>query len=141
MGVNKAVAVAAGISLSLVIPVSQAEAGGTLSEASELSAVGSASIVAGSVTAVVGTSELVVESIQWVAEGGRCVLKGSAKVGRLVVLLPLKAAGGVSLAVGQTVQITAHGAGWLLTKAGEVIAFIPNEMGRALLFSEPVSSR
>lgn len=138
---NKAAAVATGLSLSFVIPVSQAEAGGTLSEASEMSAVGSASVVAGSMMAIVGTGELVVESIQWLAEGGRCVLKGSAKVGRVVLLLPVKAAGGVSLAVGQTVQVTASGAGWLLTKAGEVIAFIPNEVGRALLFSEPVSGR
>ncbi len=138
---NKAAAVATGLSLSFVIPVSQAEAGGTLSEASEMSAVGSASVVAGSMMAIVGTGELVVESIQWLAEGGRCVLKGSAKVGRVVLLLPVKAAGGVSLAVGQTVQVTASGAGWLLTKAGEVIAFIPNEVGRALLFSKPVSGR
>lgn len=138
---NKAAAVATGLSLSFVIPVSQAEAGGTLSEASEMSAVGSASVVAGSMMAIAGTGELVVESIQWLAEGGRCVLKGSAKVGRVVLLLPVKAAGGVSLAVGQTVQVTASGAGWLLTKAGEVIAFIPNEVGRALLFSEPVSGR
>ena len=138
---KKAVVVAAGLSLSLIIPVSQAEAGGTLSEASELSAVGSASVIAGSVMAIVGTGELIVESIQWLAEGGKCVLKGSAEVGRVVILLPVKVAGGVSLAVGQTVQVTAGASGWLLTKAGEVIAFIPNEVGRALLFSEPVSGR
>ncbi len=138
---NKLAVLAAGMSFSLAIPASRAEAGGTLSEASELSAVGSASIVAGSITAIVGTGELVVESIQWVAEGGRCVLKGSAKVGRVLILLPLKAGGAALLAVGQTVEVTASASGWLLTHAGEVIAYIPNELGRAMLFSEPVRGR
>lgn len=120
-------------------PVAQAEAGGKLSEASELSAVGSASLVAGSVASVVGTGELVVESIDWMADGTRCAFRGSVEVGRIVLIIPAKIVGGASLAVGQTVLITAKGTGWLITKAGEVIAFIPNEVGEALLFSEPVT--
>jgi hypothetical protein len=128
----------AGLLLALALPAVQAEAGGKLSETSELSAVGSASLVAGSVASVVGTGELVVVSIEWLADGARCVFRGSVEVGRVVLIIPVKIVGATSLAVGQTVLITAKGTGWLITKAGEVIAFIPNEAGEALLFSEPV---
>lgn len=141
MTLDKSFVLAAGLSAALAIPLASAEAGGTLSEASELSAVGVASLVAGSVTAVVGTSELVVDSVEWVADGTKCVLKGSAEVGRVVLILPVKAAGAASLAVGQTVEVTTHASGWLLTKGGEVLAYIPNELGRELLFSKPVSRR
>lgn len=125
--------------LALAMPAARAEAGGKLSEASELSAIGSASLVAGSVASVVGTGELVVESIEWLADGARCVFRGSVEVGRVVLIIPVKIAGAASLAVGQTVLITAKGTGWLITKAGKVIAFIPNEIGQELLFSESVT--
>lgn len=132
---------AAGLLLALTLSTAEAEAGGKLSDASELSADGSATVVSGSVAAVVGTAELVVESIDWLADGARCVFRGSIEVGRVVLILPLKVAGAASLAVGQTVLITTKGSGWLLTKGGEVLAFIPNELGRELLFSEPVTRR
>lgn len=132
---------AATIAAALSLPVARSEAGGALSEASQLSGVGTASVVAGSMLAVVGSVSLVVESIEWTADGARCAFRGSAEVGRVILILPAKAVGGVSLVVGQTVQITTAASGWLVTKAGEVIAFIPNAAGRALLFSEPVGSR
>lgn len=119
-------------------PAVQAEGGGTLSEASTLSATGSASLVSGSVKGIQGSAELVIESVVWLADGVRCVLRGSAEVGRVVLMLPVKAVGAASLVVGQTVEITTEAAGWLLTKAGQAVAFIPNEAGRALLYSEPV---
>lgn len=141
MSLEKSFALAAGLTVALSMPAARAEAGGTLSEASELSAVGAASLVAGSVTAIVGTGELVVESVEWLADGAKCVFHGSVEVGRVILILPVKAAGAASLVVGQTVQVTTHASGWLLTKGGEVLAYIPNELGRELLFSKPVSAR
>lgn len=127
-----------GLVLGLGLHSARAEADSTLSEASELCAVGAASLVAGSMMAIVGSVELVVESVEWLADGARCGFNESRVVGHVVLLLPVKAAGGVSLAMGQTVRVTTAASGWLLTKAGEVVAFIPNESGRALLLSEPV---
>lgn len=120
-----------------VLPLS-AYAEGKLSEASELSATVVGSLIAGSALSMVGVAELVVESVEWLADGVRCTLRGSEKLGRVVLMLPVKAVGAVSLAAGQTVMVTTEVSGWLLTKAGEVVAFIPNQAGRALLFSEPV---
>jgi hypothetical protein len=109
-----------------------------LSEASELSAVGAVSIAEGSLIGIRGSAEFVVDSLESAGRGLKVALKGSAKVGRVVLMVPLTMAGGLSLAVGEMVTLVATGAGWLITRAGEVIGFIPNEAGRALLHSRRV---
>jgi hypothetical protein len=49
-------------------------------------------------------------------------------------------AGGVSDLVGGAVVVcTAVSAGWVLSAAGQAIAYIPNEMGRALLHNERIT--
>jgi hypothetical protein len=50
-----------------------------------------------------------------------------------------KGAGVASVAVGTVVTVSAIGAGVLLSTAGQVIAFIPNEVGVALLHNERVT--
>jgi hypothetical protein len=45
----------------------------------------------------------------------------------------------VSVAAGTAVAVTALSAGWILSSAGKAIAFIPNEIGKALLYNERVS--
>jgi hypothetical protein len=37
------------------------------------------------------------------------------------------------------VVVTALSAGWVLSAAGQAIAFIPNEIGRALLHNERIT--
>lgn len=55
----------------------------------------------------------------------------------------VKTAGGLSegarASAGAAVTVSVIGAGTLLSAAGEVIAFIPNEIGKALLHNERVS--
>jgi hypothetical protein len=46
---------------------------------------------------------------------------------------------GASVAVGTSVTVGVIGAGVVLSAAGEVIAFIPNALGRALLHNEQVT--
>ena len=81
---------------------------------------------------------MVVVAVVAVGEGLRVTLQGSAKVGKVVLAVPVAVAGGLSYAAGQTVTVIAEGAGWLIVRAGEVIAFVPNEAGRALMHSRPV---
>ena len=50
-----------------------------------------------------------------------------------------QAAGGLSVAAGTAVVVTAVSAGWVLSAAGQAIAFIPNEIGAALLYNERVT--
>ena len=46
---------------------------------------------------------------------------------------------GASLAVGGAVMVTALASGWVLSAAGQAIAFVPNELGRALLHNERIT--
>ena len=126
----------ASAALLAALAANSAAAGG-MSEASEFSAVGAGSIVAGSLVAVADGSQMVVEAVQDIGHGLKVTLRGAAQTVRAVLILPLKLAGGASLAVGQTVVVVTHGAGWLITQAGRVLAFVPNETGQALLFSRP----
>ena len=47
-----------------------------------------------------------------------------------------QAVGGVSVAAGTAVLATAFSAGWVLSVAGQAIAYIPNQIGKALLYYE-----
>ena len=136
-----AASLAATLALVLVaaqpLSVAAADPSGA-SRASELSAEGSTTIAEGSLVAVVGSVEMVVLAVEAVGDGMRVTLRGSAKVGEVVLSVPMAVAGGLSYAAGQTVTCIAEGAGWLIVRAGEVIAFIPNEAGKALLHSRPV---
>ena len=51
-----------------------------------------------------------------------------------------KGSAGASAVVGGLVTVGVIGAGVVLSVAGEVIAFIPNAMGRALLHNERVTN-
>ena len=59
------------------------------------------------------------------------------------VIISLKTAGklaeGVVVSTGAAVAVSVIGAGTVLSAAGHVIAFIPNEVGMALLYNEKVS--
>lgn len=127
------------LALVLALATMPAPAADGLSEASELSAIGVASIVMGSLEGVGASAELVVESAERVGDGLRVVLRGSERGVRTVLLLPVKASGALSLVAGEIVVLIAEGGGWLLLKAGQVIAYVPRETGKALLFSTPAS--
>ena len=45
----------------------------------------------------------------------------------------------MSVAAGTAVVVTAFSAGWVLSAAGKAIAYIPNEIGAALLYNERVT--
>ena len=50
-----------------------------------------------------------------------------------------QAAGGLSVLAGTAVLVTAMSTGWVLSAAGSAIAFLPNEIGAALLYNERVT--
>lgn len=128
------------LTMILLVPAAQAGDPSRLSAASQLSGAGAARIVEGSLVGVAGSAQFTVTAAEAVGEGMRVALEGSARAGKLVLTLPIAVAGGASVAVGETVTLVATGAGWLLTRAGEMIGFIPNEAGKALLHSEPVQA-
>ena len=119
----------------------RAQAAG-LSEASALSTL-SALPVAVSVAApamlLSGGVMLTVVAVEASATGTVWLLERASDGARLSVTLAASAAGGLSLAAGTAVTASAVGAGWVLSAAGKAIAFIPNEVGKALLYNERVT--
>jgi hypothetical protein len=78
---------------------------------------------------------LSVVAVEASAEGTVWVLERASDGARASI----KLAGHSATAVGTGVVVTAMSAGWLLSAAGQAIAFIPNEIGKSLLYNERVT--
>ncbi len=105
------------------------------SEASELSAL-PIGVLSAAPVAIVGSGVyLTVVAVQISAEGATWVLERAADGARASVAL----AGNASVAVGTSIVVTALVTGHVLSVAGQAMAFIPNEIGAALLHNERVT--
>jgi len=106
-----------------------------LSDASALSMLPIAVSVAAPVALLVGGAALTVVSVAVTAEGTVWVLERASDGARASVTF----AGNVSAAAGTAIVVTAFSAGWVLSAAGQALAYIPNEIGTALLYNERVT--
>ena len=110
--------------------------------ASELSAL-SMLPVAISVAAPVGLlsagAAFTVVAVESAAGATVWVLERASDGARASITLSAQVAGGVSVLAGTAVVATANSAGWVLSAAGKAVAFIPNEIGKALLYHERVT--
>lgn len=82
---------------------------------------------------------LTVVSVQASAEGTVWVLERASDGVRASVKFTGQAVGGLSIAAGTLIEVTVVGAGWVLSAAGKAIAFIPNELGKALMHNERIT--
>ena len=130
----------------------QSEASLMLSALPVASVVGTASTAAGSVAvagaavsavpvafSVVGAS-LVIKAVEVTASGTVYLLERASDGAQASVRVAGQVASGVMMGVGTVVAVSAIGTGLLLSRAGEVLAFIPNELGRALLHNERITN-
>jgi hypothetical protein len=125
--------------LSAALITQPALAHGGASEASALSMLPIAVSVAAPVALLSGGAMLTVVAVQASAEGTVWILERASDGARASVTLSAQAAGGVSVVAGTVVLATAISTGWVLSAAGKAIAFIPNEVGKALLHNERVT--
>ncbi len=126
--------------LSLALACSgTARAHSEASEASALSALPVAVSVAAPVFLLSAGVTLTVVAVQASATGTVWVLERASDGARMSVRVSTQVVGGVSVLAGTSVLVAATAAGWVLSAAGEVIAFVPNELGRALLYNEQVT--
>jgi hypothetical protein len=145
----KQMLLAASLSAALVSAPAraQSEASLVLSALPVASVVGAGSAVAGSAAAVsvvpaalaVSGAVLVVKTVEVSVRGTVIVLERASDGARASVELSGRAVSGVAASVGTVVVVSVIGAGVLLSAAGEVLCFIPNELGRALLHNERVT--
>jgi biotin transporter BioY len=82
---------------------------------------------------------LAVVAVEASAAGTVWVLERASDGARITLRLSAQAAGGLSVVAGTAVLVTAISAGWVLSAAGAAIAFIPNEIGAALLYNERIT--
>lgn len=84
-------------------------------------------------------ASLVVTSVVVTARGTLYVLERTSDGATASIEVLGKAASGASMVVGSTLMVSTVGAGVLLSAAGEVVAFIPNALGRSLMHNECVT--
>ena len=118
----------------------QSEASAALSQLPVASVVGTASVASAAVGAVatvpvalsVAGATLTVKAVEASATGTVYLLERASDGAQASV----RVAGRASQGVGAVVACSVIGTGVILSAAGEVLAFIPNELGRALLHNE-----
>lgn len=105
------------------------------SAASALSTLPIGVLSAGPVAVVALGANLSVRAVEASADGTTWVLERTADGARVSV----KLAGNASVAVESSVVVTAVATGHVLSVAGQAVAFLPNEIGAALLHNERVT--
>ncbi|MFM1990591.1 MAG: hypothetical protein RJA99_3548 [Pseudomonadota bacterium] len=109
------------------------------SDASTASAIGVALSVAAPLGLLVGGAVLTVASIQAVGQGTVIVLERASDGARASVTVAEASLREAALVTGAVIGVTALSTGLLLATGSRAIAFVPNELGRALLHDERVT--
>ena len=108
------------------------------SNGSEALSMGMGFLVLGSMSMVAGSGQLVVDTVKTAADGVTVVLKGSTQAASATIKLSGKGVEKLALASGAVVEVSALTTGYLLVSAGQVLAFIPNEIGNALMHHQKI---
>ncbi|MBI5720600.1 MAG: hypothetical protein HZC37_23225 [Burkholderiales bacterium] len=125
---------AVALSTSAVLPVRAH--GVNASEASSLSlSLPVAVSIAGPVLLVAGSAAFTIVAVEASAAGTVWMLERASDGARASVHF----AGHVSASVGAAIVVSVVATGWVLSAAGAALAFIPNELGRALLHNERIT--
>ncbi|MFV0680894.1 hypothetical protein [Ottowia sp.] len=147
---KRTLAAAACASALLTAPSSwaQSEASAAVSLLPVASVVGTASVVGGAASAAValpaallaGGAVLTVKAVEASARGTVVVLESASDIAgdsaAVSIELGAGAVASTALAVGTVVSTTVIASGVVLSAAGEVLCFIPNAVGEALLYNE-----
>jgi len=124
------------VSVVIAANLSIAQAHPGPSDASALSMLPIALSVAAPAILLSSGAVLTVVAVEAASDGTIWLLERSADGARASIRLSATAAGGVSVAAGTVVLVSAISTGWVLSAAGRAIAYIPNEIGQALLHNE-----
>lgn len=124
------------LALALQLP---AQARADASEASGLSLLPVAVSVAAPVMLFSAGAVLTVVAVESTAQGTVWVLERASDGARASLRFAGKALGGVALSVGTALVVTVIGSGYVLSAAGQAIAFVPNEIGASLLHNEQIT--
>jgi hypothetical protein len=105
-----------------------------LSNAAGLSAYGSGLVLAGSVEGAAASGQLVVDSVTRTGEAVVIVLRGASDGAKVSLQFAADALAVTSLMVGASVVVVSEATGHALMYGGRLVAYLPNEMGRAMVY-------
>lgn len=140
--------------LIVCTPSAQAVNCGGSCNASNASAVmseGLGLVVAGSLSAVAASGQVAIEALEKtddavilivtsVSEAGKASATLASEVTTASIKLTGKTIEKMAFVVGQTLEISVVSTGYFLVYSGKALAFIPNEVGQALIGHEKVKS-
>jgi hypothetical protein len=126
---------AALLTMALALALPAAAQSDASAELSAISALPVSVSVAAPVAIVSGAVTLTVVSVTAVAEGTVWVLERASDGARMSV----RFAGNVVVASGTVCVLTVIASGTVISAAGRAVAFIPNEVGKSLLYNERVT--
>lgn len=129
------------ISLFAATPAAATDSTAASAEASQAAIAGSGMIVAGSAQLIHAGGALTVAGIDAVGDASVIVLRNAATGSEASVRAGTDVAQAGSLAVGQTVSVVADATGMSLIAGGRLVAFVPNEVGRALVYAARSTQR
>jgi hypothetical protein len=122
------------LSLAIAAAPAAADSVGHASRGSAYLSLGSGVIVAGAASMVVGSGQLIVEAIETTGDSIIVVVRSASQAGIASLRITREAADAASLSVGSAIEVLGESTGHALTAAGRLIAFLPNELGRSLLY-------
>lgn len=124
-------------SLALLMPAAQAH--GDPSEASAISALPVALSVAAPAMLLSAGATLSLVAVEASAEGTVWIVERASDGARASLRFSGKLAQSALLSTGTAIVVTAISAGHVLSAAGQAIAFVPSEIGRALMHHEAIT--
>ena len=117
-------------------PAQNASAASTTASAALSEA--TASVVGGTASVLVAGASLTLVAIEKAGESVVWVFKEASTGATTSVRASARVTGAASMAVGTAVTVAASAAGYSLYSAGRMIAFIPSEVGRSLVYHAPL---
>jgi hypothetical protein len=97
-----------------------------------------ASVVGGTASALAAGASLTLVAIEKAGEAVVWVLKDVSTGATVSIRASGRVVGAASMAVGAAIAVTASAAGYALYSAGRMIAFVPSEIGRSMVYHAPL---
>ncbi|MBD8526656.1 hypothetical protein [Pseudomarimonas arenosa] len=119
------------LSLALSAPLAAAQR--DLSAASEASALASVRLPSAALDVLAAAGHLAVISVEASGEGAVLVLRGASAATEFSLQLSAHAVAAVGVAAGSVLTVSAVSGGYLLSLAGEVLAFVPNALASSMM--------
>lgn len=123
--------------LTLALGAASVQAGAP-SSPSQLSTLSALSVVTVPLAFSEGVTTLSVQGVRALGDVLELSVKGAGQASEFSIRVPAAMAGGLSVAAGTLIEVSADAVGHLLRIGGKIIGFIPNEVGRSLLRHAPV---